>query len=111
MRPMLQVDLQELEVPPHQPAVLQTAAEGRAIAINLPAGEQMQEHQVHERSYLTVIDGEIEVAQNGDPGVSGAAGTLFVFEPSERRTVSAVSDALLLLVLTPWPGEGHPRNH
>ena len=37
-----------------------------------------------------------------------AAGTLAHFVPQERREVSAVSDARLLLVLAPWPGEGHP---
>jgi hypothetical protein len=30
------------------------------------------------------------------------------FEPNERRTVRALSDARLVLVLAPWPGVGHP---
>jgi hypothetical protein len=29
------------------------------------------------------------------------------FEPNERREISATEDALLLLILGPWPGEGH----
>jgi quercetin dioxygenase-like cupin family protein len=105
---MLHVDLQELEVQPHHPTVLQSNAEGRAIALALPAGEQMQEHQVHERSYMTVVSGEIEVTQDGGDATTGGTGALFVFEPGERRTVSATADARLLLVLTPWPGVGHP---
>ena len=52
---------------PHKPQVLDSEAEGRAIVINLPAGEQLQEHQVHERAWLLVTDGEIEVTDaDGD---------------------------------------------
>ena len=51
-------------VEPHQPRILHSArGEARSIAINLPAGESLQEHQVHERAYLVVVDGEIEVAR------------------------------------------------
>jgi hypothetical protein len=31
-----------------------------------------------------------------------------VFDPNERHAVTAKSDARLLLVLAPWPGNGHP---
>jgi len=31
-----------------------------------------------------------------------------VFDPGERHEVRARSDARLLLVLAPWPGDGHP---
>jgi hypothetical protein len=30
--------------------------ETRAVAIRLPSGEELQEHQVHERTYLFVAD-------------------------------------------------------
>ena len=42
---------------PHQPSVLRSDDETRVIAINLPAGELLQEHQVHERAWLVVADG------------------------------------------------------
>ena len=100
-------DIRALSVEPHQPQVLRSDQESRAIAIQLPAGEELQEHQVHERAYLLVADGEIEIAQNGR-SVTGGAGFLSHFEPNERRTVRALSDARLLLVLAPWPGVGHP---
>ena len=100
-------DVRSLEIEAHHPQVLRSDAETRAIAIHLPAGEQMQAHQVHERTYLIVVDGEIEISQDGSR-VSGGAGLLSHFAPNERRTVQAVSDARLLLVLAPWPGEGHP---
>ncbi len=100
-------DIRSLEIEPHHPIVLRSDEETRAIAIHLPAGEQLREHQVHERTYLIVADGEIEVTKDGRT-VSGGGGFVSHFEPQERRTVRAVSDARLVLVLAPWPGVGHP---
>jgi quercetin dioxygenase-like cupin family protein len=101
-------DLRSLEVEPRRPRILHSArGEARSIAINLPAGEQLQEHQVHERAYLIVIDGEIEVSDGGD-SVGGETGFAVVFDPQERHEVRATRDARLLLVLAPWPGDGHP---
>jgi len=97
-------DLKALDVEPQQPQVLDSKrGESRTIALRLRAGEGLAEHQVHERAHVVVIDGEVEVG-----GVSGGPGLLVVFEPAERHEVRATSDALLLLVLAPWPGEGHP---
>ena len=101
-------DLNELDVQPSKPQVLDSESEGRAIVIQLPAGEQLQEHQVHERAWLLVTDGEIEVADSDGDSVDGKPGFLAIFDPKERHAVTAKSDARLLLVLAPWPGEGHP---
>lgn len=104
---MQHFDLSSLDVQPHQPRILQSErGEGRAIAINLPAGEELQDHEVHERAYVVVVDGEVEIT--GAESVTGGAGTLAIFDPRERHAVKAVSDARLLLVLAPWPGDGHP---
>ena len=100
-------DLTSLDVQPHHPAVLRSDDETRVIAINLPAGDALQEHQVHERAWLFVADGEIEVEQGGDT-VTGGAGFLAHFEPNERHEVRARSDSRLILLLSPWPGDGHP---
>lgn len=101
-------DIRSLEVRPHQPAILSSNKEARAIVINLPAGELLQDHEVHERAWVTVLDGELEItASDGDRAV-GTTGTLVEFEPRERHEVRALSDARLLLLLTPWPGSGHP---
>jgi quercetin dioxygenase-like cupin family protein len=100
-------DISTLAVEPHHPAVLRSDDETRVIAINLPAGEELREHQVHERAWLVVIAGEVEVERGGDT-VSGGAGFLAHFEPRERREVRATTDSRLLLLLSPWPGEGHP---
>ena len=101
-------DLNTLAVEPHHPAILHSKrGEARSVLISLPAGEQLQEHQVHERAYVVVVDGEIEIAA-GDGTISGGAGLLAVFDPHERHEVRARSNARLLLVLAPWPGDGHP---
>jgi quercetin dioxygenase-like cupin family protein len=102
-------DVASLEIEAHHPVVLRSDAETRAIGIHLPAGEELQEHQVHERTYLVVVDGEISISQDGR-SVSGGAGMLAHFEPNERRTIRAVSDARVVLVLAPWPGKGHPSH-
>lgn len=101
-------NLNDLEVEPHRPQVLDSEAEGRAIVINLPKGEQLQEHQVHERAWLLVTEGEIEISGPDGDSVDGSNGFLAIFDPKERRQVTAKSDARILLVLAPWPGEGHP---
>ena len=100
-------DIASLDVEPHHPEVLRSDDEQRVIAINLPAGEELQEHQVHERAYVLVASGQIEVEQGGDT-VTGGPGFLAHFEPNERHEVRATSDSRVVLLLSPWPGEGHP---
>jgi len=99
-------DLSSMEVAPHQPQVLDSEMEGRAIVIHLPAGEALKDHQVHERAWLVVVSGAIEI--DGGETVSGGTGLLAIFDPNERREIRATEDARLLLVLGPWPGKGHP---
>lgn len=100
----------EIDVPPHQPKVLDSEAEGRAIVIHLPAGERLQEHQVHERAWLIVASGAIEITDSGGGSISGGSGLMAVFDPKERREVTASEDARIVLILSPWPGEGHPSH-
>ena len=100
-------DLKMVEVEPHQPRILASADDARTILLHLPAGEELQEHEVHERARVIVVDGEVDVTSDGD-STSAGAGHLFEFDPGERRTVVARSDARLLMVLSPWPGDGHP---
>ncbi|HEV3055969.1 MAG TPA: cupin domain-containing protein [Solirubrobacteraceae bacterium] len=100
-------DIRSMELEPHQPQVLRSDDETRAIAIRLPAGEELSEHQVHERAYLLVADGSVEITNDGST-VTGETGFLSHFAPNERRTVRALTDTRLVLVLAPWPGVGHP---
>ena len=101
-------DIPALGVEPRQPKVLRSDAEARVVAVSLPAGEALEDHQVHERAYLVIVDGE---AQVGPVENTEQAGPGFVahFDPNERHEVRATSDTRLLLFLAPWPGEGHPR--
>jgi quercetin dioxygenase-like cupin family protein len=101
-------DISKLDVEPHLPQVLASDDEGRLIAITLPAGERLQEHQVHERAWLVVVSGQIEIDDADGGSVSGGAGLLAAFDPNERHEVRATEDSRLLLVLSPWPGVGHP---
>lgn len=103
-------DVTAIDVQPHHPQVLDSEAEGRAIVINLPAGERLQEHQVHERAWLVVAAGAIEVDDSAGNTTSGGAGLLAIFDPNERHEVRATEDSRLLLILGPWPGDGHPSN-
>jgi quercetin dioxygenase-like cupin family protein len=101
-------DLRALDVEAHHPRILHSArGEARSIAIQLPAGESLQEHEVHERAYVVVVDGEVEVDHGGGT-TEGGPGFAAVFDPHERHEVRATTDARLLLVLAPWPGDGHP---
>lgn len=101
-------DLTSVDVEPHQPEILASADDARTILLHLPAGEELREHEVHERARVIVVVGEVEVTTPEGERRSAAAGHLFEFEPGERRTIAARSDARLLLVLSPWPGDGHP---
>ena len=100
-------DIASLDVEPHHPQVLRSDADARVIVIDLPAGELLQEHEVHEHAYLVVTAGEVELEQGGETMKTGP-GTLAHWVPQERHEVRATSDARLLLILTPWPGPGHP---
>jgi quercetin dioxygenase-like cupin family protein len=103
-------DLSTLDVKPRQPEVLRSDDGGaRAIAINLPAGDQLQDHEVHEHAWLHVHSGCVEVRH--DAGTEqGNAGFLAYFAPHERHEVRATEDSRLLLVLAPWPGAGRDKD-
>ena len=100
-------DTRSTAIEPHQPQVLRSDEESRAVVVHLPSGEELQEHQVHERTYLIITEGEVEIATDGER-VTGGLGFVAHFDPNERRTVRALSDARLVLFLSPWPGIGHP---
>jgi quercetin dioxygenase-like cupin family protein len=101
-------DLKALDLKPRLPEILSSSDAARAIALDLAAGEALSEHEVHERAWLLVIDGQIEVTATSGERTSGSSGLLVEFAPGERHEVHASSDARLLLLLTPWPGSGHP---
>jgi quercetin dioxygenase-like cupin family protein len=98
----------KLDLQPHAPEILASTDDARAIALMIPAGESFDDHQVHERAWLTVLDGDVEIMTSAGDSLIGGSGLLVEFAPNERHAVHARTDARLLLLLTPWPGDGHP---
>ena len=107
---MRQWQLLEIDAPAgtRDPVVLHSS-EARAVLISLDAGQKLGEHQVHERAWICVVDGVVRVEADRE-AVDAGAGTLLMFEPSERHALSSEQGARVLLFLTPWPGDGHFRS-
>ena len=101
-------DLKRLAWRPHRPEILSSSEEGRAVVLDLPTGEMLQDHQVHEGAWITVIYGEVRITSHVGQAVDAEPGTLVQFAPQERHEVMALVDSRILLLLTPWPGSGHP---
>jgi quercetin dioxygenase-like cupin family protein len=101
-------DLGEIDTPGGSvsPVVLHSNGEGRAVLIGLEPGQELGEHQVREHAFVLVLDGTVRVRAKDDPAEAGP-GTLFLFEPAERHMLSSERGARLLLLLAPWPAEGH----
>ena len=102
--------LPEIETPDgsRSPVVLHSADEGRAVLIGLNPGQELGDHQVKEHTFIVVVDGTARIETSGEK-LEADAGTLVAFEPDERRIVASDSGAKILLLLAPWPGEGHYR--
>jgi quercetin dioxygenase-like cupin family protein len=103
-------NLREIETPggSRSPVVLRSDAAARAVLIVLDAGQRLGDHQVKERALLAVVDGHVKVESGGE-SIEGGAGCFFSFDADERRSISTEDGARILLVLSPWPGEGHYR--
>jgi quercetin dioxygenase-like cupin family protein len=101
-------DLNGLDLKPRLPEILSSSDAARAIVLALAAGESLSDHEVHERAWLIVLDGEIEISTSADERASGGSGLLVELSPGERHEVRASTKARLLMLLTPWPGDGHP---
>jgi len=103
--------LNEIETPAgsRSPEVLHSLeGESRVVLIGLDPGQELGEHQVKESAFLLVVDGAVRV-EAGGTSVDAGPGELFRFEPDERHSVTAAGGARLMLLLSPWPGEGHYR--
>ncbi len=101
-------DIAKLDLEPRLPEILSSTPEARAIALDLRAGEGLPEHEVHERAWIVVLAGDVEITSATGERASGASGLLVEVAAAERHEVVARSDTRLLLLLTPWPGTGHP---
>ena len=101
-------NLRALDLKPRLPEILSSTPEARAIVLDLQAGGSLPDHEVHERAWILIVEGEVEVTSAGGERVSGGSGLLVELAPTERHEVVARLNARLLLLLTPWPGAGHP---
>jgi quercetin dioxygenase-like cupin family protein len=90
------------------PVVLLSEAEARAVLVDLHAGQSLGQHQVKEHAWIVVVDGVARISA-GDDEIDAPVGTLAHFEPDERHAVASDAGAKILLLLAPWPGEGHYR--
>lgn len=98
----------ELDLKPRLPEILTSNDDARAVVLDLAAGESLQEHEIHERAWLIVLAGEIEVSTAAGERAAGGVGLVIELSPRERHEVLAGANARLLMLLTPWPGRGHP---
>jgi quercetin dioxygenase-like cupin family protein len=100
-------EVDKLDLKPRLPEILSSSDEARALALDLASGESLAEHEVHERAWLVVLAGEVEVSA-GNGSARGGPGLVVELGPRERHEVRALEQSRLLLLLTPWPGQGHP---
>ena len=90
------------------PVVLHSDDEARAVLVGLAPGQSLGDHQMKEHAFVAVVDGSVQVDTGGQT-IDAGVGWLFLFEPDERRSVTSPDGAKILLLLAPWPGEGHYR--
>jgi quercetin dioxygenase-like cupin family protein len=106
-------NLHEIETPAgtRSPVVLHSRdGEDRVVLLAIAPGQRLGEHGVKEAALLLVLEGRISV-ETSDETVEAGSGELFRFDPDERRSVGSEGGARVLLVLAPWPGEGHYRGN
>ena len=97
-----------LDLKPRLPEILSSNEDARAVVLDLAEGEGLHEHEIHERAWLIVLAGEIEVSTAAGERAAGGVGLVIELSPRERHEVLAGANARLLMLLTPWPGRGHP---
>jgi quercetin dioxygenase-like cupin family protein len=86
--------------------VLFSGEGARTVLLGIGAGQELGEHQVRERAWVTVVEGTVEV-ECGTERFTAQVGELVTFAPGERHSVRSAAGARILLVLAPWPAEGH----
>lgn len=104
-------NLNEIETPDgtRSPVVLHSRdGESRVVLIRVEAGQALGDHQVKEAALVLVVEGRVRVDAS-DESVDAGPGELLRFDPDERHAITSESGARILVVLSPWPGDGHYR--
>jgi hypothetical protein len=65
--------VQSLDLKPRLPEILSSTPDARVIALDLRTGESLPDHEVHERAWVVVVDGEVESTSASGERVSGGA--------------------------------------
>jgi len=101
-------NLNDIDTPggSRSPVVLHSQDEARAVLIGLEPGQELGDHQVHEHSWVVVVDGRVRFESGGE-SLEAGPGFLAWFDAEERRSISTDEGARILLLLAPWPGKGH----
>jgi quercetin dioxygenase-like cupin family protein len=89
-----------------EPRVLFSRPECRAVVIDLNAGDELGTHRVYESALLQVVSGRVRL-EVGEEGVECDSGSLVTFAARETRSLRALEPSRILIVLAPWPGDGH----
>lgn len=105
-------DLLELDAPAgtRDPIVLHSDGGARAVLLVLTPGQSLGDHQVRENAWVVVLEGTVHFSSGDGPPLVAESGTLTRFEPGERHALTSPDGARVLLLLAPWPGEGHFLN-
>jgi quercetin dioxygenase-like cupin family protein len=103
-------DLAQIATPEgtRSPVVLHSEDEARAVLIEIKPGQELGDHQVKEHAWVVVVEGVVTVEAGTERSEAGP-GTLIRFLPNERHSLSSPDGARVLLLLAPWPGDGHYR--
>ena len=88
--------------------VVHSGNEARAVLLVLNPGQRLGDHQVKENAWVTVLDGRVRISA-GDETIEAEPGMLVRFDPDERHALASDEGARILLLLAPWPGDGHYR--
>lgn len=103
-------NLMEIDAPDgrRDPVVVHSGNEARAVLLVLKPGDRLGDHQVKENAWVTVLEGSVRIAAGGE-AVDATPGMLFRFDPDERHSLTSEQGARVMLLLAPWPGDGHYR--
>ena len=103
-------DLLALDAPDgtRDPVVLHSDDGARAVLIVLQPGQGLGDHQVKENAWVMVVDGEVEITGGGET-VRAGSGTMCRFDADERHAIRSAHGARVVLILSPWPADGHYR--
>jgi hypothetical protein len=76
-------DINSLDRKPHAPQIPFWTNDVRSIALAIPGGKSVQDHQDHERAWVSVRGREVEIATAAGKRIPGAPGLTAESEPAE----------------------------